>query len=475
MFDSSEKVSFVCVMSQELEAALSRIVRDLDASLLAGADAKTLVGLFSRLEHLAAAGKAICALRVASTGAFELDGHRHASEWLAAESGDSLGGAVSVLEAASAVSKLPELEDAFRSGELSAAQAKEVAGAAICDPASTTELLDAAKSEGFETLRRRCAEIKAASASKEDEAARTRRVHAARRLRTWTESDGTFRVDARLSQDAGARLLAGLKAEAGKIFDEARRSGGREPSQAYLADALVALVTRPGKDGPHRPKALVHLRVDLEALRRGNTSPGEVCEIAGVGAVSVATARELLGDSIAKVLVTSATDVHAICNLGRSVPARLYNALLERDRCCVVPGCSATHNLEIDHRVVPFAEGGPTELANLARICRHHHFLKTHEGYSLQGEPGAWVWVHPDGSRHGPGVSPSNNATAPPGTDPPPEPRHPADRAPASMSDLPTATDRSAEQAQPPLPEQSSLFASAGSGAGAGAGSGHAA
>jgi hypothetical protein len=45
------------------------------------------------------------------------------------------------------------------------------------------------------------------------------------------------------------------------------------------------------------------------------------------------------------------------------------------------------------------------------------------------------------------------------------------------MSDLPTATDRSAEQAQPPLPEQSSLFASAssGAGAGAGAGSGHAA
>src|ERR1017187_6871613 len=137
MFDSSEEVSFVCVMRQELAPALSRIVMDLDAS----------------------------------SGAFELDGHRHASEWLAAESGDSLGGAVSVLEAASAVSKLPELEDAFRSGELSAAQAKEVAGAAICDPASTTELLDAAKSEGFETLRRRCAEIKAASADRKIERA----------------------------------------------------------------------------------------------------------------------------------------------------------------------------------------------------------------------------------------------------------------------------------------------------------------
>jgi hypothetical protein len=470
-------VGFVCGTRQELEAALSHMVRDLDALVLTGADAKTLVGFFSRLEHLAAAGKAMCALRVASTGAFELDGHRHAGEWLAAESGDSLGNAVSVLEAAQAVSKLPELEDAFRSGELSAAQAKEVAGAAMCDPASAAELIDTAKSEGFEALRRRCAELKAAMSSKQDQAARTRRIHAARRLRTWTEPDGTFRLDARLTQDAGARLLGGLKCEADKIFEEARRSGARESSQAYLADALVALATRPGKDGPHRPKALVHLRVDLQALRRGNTGPGEICEVAGVGPVSVATARELLGDSIAKVLVTSATDVHAICNLGRSVPARLYEALLERDRCCVVPGCSATHNLEIDHRVVPFAQGGPTKLANLARICHHHHFLKTHEGFSLEGEPGAWVWVHPDGSRHGPGAPPPQDGSSRPGTDPGTDARRASDRTPAHRGGPLSPTGQPAERAPRPRTEQASLFAGAGDRSGAGdlTGPGHAA
>ena len=35
--------------------------------------------------------------------------------------------------------------------------------------------------------------------------------------------------------------------------------------------------------------------------------------------------------------------------------------------------------------------------------------MKTHEGYALEGGPGAWVWVHPDGTRHGPG------AKSPPG------------------------------------------------------------
>ena len=394
----------MCETREAIEASLAKLVSELDPELLGGVDAKCLVGYFSRLERLAGAAKALCALRVSRTGVFELDGHRHAGEWLAAETGEQLSSALSLLEAASNLAELPELEEAFRSGELSAAQAKEVAGAAIVDPKAATELLDAAQTEDFSELRRRCAQVKAAKASLEDESQRSCRLHAARRLRTFSEADGTFRLDARLTPEAGGRLLAALSDEADKLFVEARRAGVRESSGAYLADALLCLVTGArGTTASPGPKALVHLRVDLLALRRGNTGPGELCEIAGVGPVSVATARELLGDSIASLVVTSATDVHAICNLGRSVPAKLHRALLERDRCCVVPGCGATRHLEIDHRRLPFCQGGPTELDNLARICHHHHFLKTHGGYALEGEPGAWVWVHPDGRRDGPG------------------------------------------------------------------------
>ena len=322
------------------------------------------------------------------------------------------------------------------------------------DPSATGELLGLARSEGFENLRRRCAQVKAAQVQRADEHANQRRIHRSRRLRTWTDPDGTFRLDARLTKDAGARLLCALKHESDKIFSDARRAGAREASEAYLADALVCLVTRSG--GPagarHHPKALVHLRVDLSAFRSGSTTTGEICEIEGVGPVSLATARELLGDSIARLLVTSATDVHAICNLGRAVPSRLYSALVERDPTCVVPRCSARHNLEIDHRVVPFAEGGPTELANLARLCHHHHFLKTHEGYRLEGGPGTWIWVHPDGTRDGP------VATGPPrtdktSTDPPAGPHIPACR------DT-TETARTAKTAWTAKSAQPSLFAS---------------
>ena len=390
----------MCEEVGELVSRLAGIVAGLVPGEMSPGIAKGLVGQFSRLEHLAAAGKTVLAQRVASSQVYEGDGHRHAGEWLSKESGEPLGAALSVLEAGERLVRLPELKDAFCAGELSASQAKELAAVAIGDPSSLGELLEAARSEDFEGLRRRCAKVRAAQLSKEDETEQDRRVHLQRRVRTWSEPDGTFRLDARLTRAAGARVLAHLFAERDKIFSEARRCGSHEPTEAYLADALVELVTGTGDSGRPGPKALVHLRVDLAALRRGCRGPGELCEIAGVGPVSVETARELCGDSITRLLVTSATDVHAVCNLGRSVPARLHDALVERDSCCVVPGCSATRGLETDHRVVPFSSGGPTEMDNLARICHFHHFLKTHEGFSLEGGPGAWVWRHPDGSRH---------------------------------------------------------------------------
>jgi hypothetical protein len=41
------------------------------------------------------------------------------------------------------------------------------------------------------------------------------------------------------------------------------------------------------------------------------------------------------------------------------------------------------YSLEIDH-VRPLESGGDTRLDNLALLCRHHHRLKTYEGWTLE-------------------------------------------------------------------------------------------
>jgi hypothetical protein len=126
----------------------------------------------------------------------------------------------------------------------------------------------------------------------------------------------------------------------------------------------------------------MNIRIDLDALKRGRTEDGEVCEIAGVGPIPVATATEYLGEAFLKLLVVDGTEIRTIAHMGRALPAKLRTAVEERDRVCQVPTCDVTLGLEIDH-IVPFAEGGPTTFENLVRLCKRHHLQKTHDGYRL--------------------------------------------------------------------------------------------
>ena len=124
-----------------------------------------------------------------------------------------------------------------------------------------------------------------------------------------------------------------------------------------------------------------------------------------------------MGDALTRLVITDGVDVTTVCHLGRAIPAHLRTALLERDRRCVVPGCDVEDGLEIDH-VRPFAEGGPTSLDNLARLCQWHHQLKTHRGFQLLGGPGRWRWITPEqaNGRTAPGSPPGHEL---------PEPDHP--------------------------------------------------
>jgi hypothetical protein len=143
---------------------------------------------------------------------------------------------------------------------------------------------------------------------------------------------------------------------------------------------------------------MVHVRVDHRALTRGHVEPGEICEIPGIGPIPVKVARQLAGDSILSVLVTDGVDVTAVAHAGRTIPASIRRALVERDEVCVVPGCEVRDRLEIDH-VHPVGEGGLTELANLVRLCHWHHYLKTHQRHRLEPIRGGWRWVLPAESK----------------------------------------------------------------------------
>jgi hypothetical protein len=366
--------------------AAARIVDDLGPS-----DAVTVAALFAEAERVAAAATVRAARRVGDDGARRHAGRRDAATLLSDVRGSSVGKARAGIEVAERIEASAVVEQAFRNGELSLDQAAVIAPAAVTIPDRAGSLVEAAKGSSLRALRAEAERALRQARSEEDEVGRERRVHARRFCRVSMPDGGGVRIEALLTSARGATVAAALDKELDSVFAEAWAAGASEPRDRLCADALVRLVTGNAKTaGAH-----VAVRVDAGALVRGRVEDGEVCEIPGVGPVSVTAARSLLGDGFLTMLVTDGVDIKTVTSTTRAIPRRVAVALAERDQTCVVPGCGATRNLEIDHWRLDFARHGPTELDNLCRLCRIHHAMKTKHGWRLGGGPGKWRWEPP--------------------------------------------------------------------------------
>jgi hypothetical protein len=262
-------------------------------------------------------------------------------------------------------------------------------GAALAElpaaPDSEAALVKTAAIEGVAGLRDRCRQVKAAAI---DEARRYERIRRSRRLRHWTDPDGAFRMDLRTTPDAGAEILAALEPHRDRLFDEARRCDRREGYDVYMADALHCVARGDAAKAP----AKVQVRVDHSAFVRGHTVDGEICEIAGVGPIPVATARAYALDGFVAVVGVKDADVTAVAHLGRTIPARLRTVLEARDRVtCPVVRSTRTWRSTTSS---PSPRAGRPSWRTWPGSAEHH-YLKTHRGYRLEGGPGAWRWVPP--------------------------------------------------------------------------------
>jgi hypothetical protein len=402
-------------------------------------DAPAMWQAFDGIERLAAAAKTLLAERVDESRAWARAGDRSAAEYLARRSGTSVGAARGGLETSKKLRALPATESAVRRGELSSAQAEAIAGAAAVNPAAERSLLKIARRSTLTELRQQA--NRARAAGDPDPEATHRRIHRQRCLRRFTDGEGAWNLQARGTPDAGGAFNAALDPIIDEIFRSARREGRRESRDAYAFDAVIELARRARQGaGPEstpaetdaaaaspptpaapvtnatRPKAanpsfLALLRVDLEALVRGRAEGDELCDIAGVGAVPVPVARQLLGEAIVKLVITKGVDVVNVTHLGRGPSAAQRIALLWTSPWCTNARCNHTLQIQHDHRT-PWTEVHETTLDNIDRLCGQCHKRKTHDGWALVDGKGRRHLVPSDDPRH-------PNCTASTGADPP--------------------------------------------------------
>jgi hypothetical protein len=379
---------------ERIDDALDELARGLEPGCYSGADAARYTEVAARAERLAGSIKMLFAQRAVATGSWTRRSHAASQEqWLAQTSGCSEAAAREVFTTAERLAELPMTAEKVRTGELSLQQAAHVTAGAVADPSAERRLLATARRSGMRELR---AEKERVIAAATDELEARRKARAERHLRTWTNGFATHGQFSGPTEEV-AKILDALEPLARKRFDEARLTGEHEQPDAYRFDAMVELAEtgsrEPTKAHPHA----VRVRVDLPALLRGRTEPGEVCEIPGVGPVPVTHAEQVLSHGLLQLVITDGVDVQTVVSNTRHVPAALKIAIHERDQRCKVRGCDATHMLE-RHHTVDFAESRRTTYRELGNLCPRHHDLVTHRAYAVDDHhDGTWSLRAPPG------------------------------------------------------------------------------
>ena len=211
-----------------------------------------------------------------------------------------------------------------------------------------------------------------------------------------------------LHGEAARTVEHALRSGADRLFHRSRRDQQATPDlpapsrNELLAAALVELV-RCGNaaEAPrHAPAADVTLVVQAAALASASTTDGAL--------VDDASTTLLMCDPVVHALVVDSLGVPL--DLGRSVrfaTKEQRRAASVRDGGCVFPGCDAPPTWCDLHHVEHAEDGGPTDLWNLASLCRHHHGISHRQGWQMRHEPDQWFsWVTPGGTilrsqRHG--------------------------------------------------------------------------
>ena len=254
--------------------------------------------------------------------------------------------------------------------------------------------------------------------------------------------DGNLAVRGTLDPISGAAVLAALLPHAEPHGTEDTRSPARR-----LADAWVHLCSTHQEDPtrePRRPELIVLTPADVLTPPDAQPSPTDADPAAaGAGdrprpvdpaAAVLAETRTLLDDPAVQTLACTGTlrrlvlapaprptagaldpassagplwtrwiqglrgilpavitGPSAVLDLGRSrrlASRDQWLALVARDAGCVIPGCHAPPSwCDLHHLLEWHADHGPTDLTNLAMLCRHHHLDLHRRGQHLRTHP----------------------------------------------------------------------------------------
>lgn len=320
-------------------------------------------------------------------GGFLKWGLQNCAEWLAWRCDLSMTTALEKVRVAHALKHLPEISDAFSTGELSYSKVRSLTRVAHTN--NEGELMAFARRHTAAHVAERCRELRCGSEASIDSAAR---AYANRSVRIHRDHGrGMMTITVELPIDTGELIEKALdKArddEVLRIPDLANSSWSTRQADAFVN--MVNGYLSGGGEAATNDNYLVTVHVDQAALAGRE----------GRSALPIESVKRLCCDSHAVVITEDGMgEPLSIGRKTRIVPAAIQRALRARDNnCCTFPGCRNRRYLH-SHHVEHWSNGGETSLDNLMLLCTRHHTLVHEGGFRIEKDfSDHWYFVRPDG------------------------------------------------------------------------------
>jgi len=301
--------------------------------------------------------------------------------------------AYTLVNAAATLRAMPAVASAFGSGRLSWSQVRAITTAVRSVDGTGREHID--RLIAFNAPRLAQMDPDELLARVDDAVAGLRPDLARAREDRWTARQylsiqGRLDGSSTLHGEMGAESTATLVEALDLIADAPVAPGEDVPTRAQQrAEALVAMaeqVLNGGSTNTTRPRPRLIATIDVESLAQGAQSEAAriLWSVAGRPSRITPLSAEVLAcdASVIPVIFDGARPV-AVGDASSPISSKLRTALIARDGGCRFPGCRAPVGWCDAHHIRARAKNGPTEIDNLALLCRRCHRLVHRRGWRI--------------------------------------------------------------------------------------------
>ena len=381
------------------------MIQQTKATVISGLSRTELTGVVEGAGRVMAALSSLqarCATEIEALG----DGGVNSKTVLREAGRMSTRAANTVAKTAAGLAEMPKLAESLAEGAITVEHAAVAVAAAAKTSAEQVDdelskLAETSSVDAFAEQSRRWV-----NRNQPDDGAELYQQQRHRRLfKHWVNEDGMGVLLAELDPTSYQQAVKAINVEYDRMWrDDGGRDGGPDDVRATpqrMADAFVALLTDPGRRGPGSTRMQLIAVADIERLRGDN--PTGVAEIIGGEALPQTVLERLMCIATVTGVVFDGKGQPIWVGRDRRFPTEAQiKAIIARDRTCRGTGCAAGPERCEIHHIVPWEQGGLTDIDKMCLACPHCHHNIHDRGYIVIKTNTGYKIINPSNPPNGP-------------------------------------------------------------------------